>query len=71
MEHPHPRHKILEHCSIVTHEQDRTFVILQRILESFYRLDVEMIGGLVQQEKIRATEHHHRQRDTGLLTTRE
>src|SRR5438270_4977464 len=70
MQHPNARGQRFKHRSVVTDQQDRPFVVLERILETFYRFDIEVIRGFVEGEEVRPTQHHHCQSDPRSFSTR-
>ena len=69
VEYPDSRRQRLEHGAIVAHQQNGSFVGIKGIFESLNRLDVEMIGGLIEHEEVRLAENHHRESYTGALAT--
>src|SRR3954453_4520424 len=71
VEPPDARRNFPQEGSIVTHQEHRAVVFLERILERFDVLDVEMVGWLVENEKIGTTERHERERHAGALTAAE
>src|ERR1700730_18190378 len=53
----------------MAHQQYRSFILLEGVLERFHRFDVKVICRLVEQKKIRAAKDHHCERDPGALPT--
>ena len=49
----------VEQCAVVRHEQHRAGKRFQRGLERLAALEVEVVGGLVEHEQVRARCHHH------------
>src|SRR5207248_4529939 len=57
--------------TVMRYEEHGAVEILQRINEHLFGCDVEMIGRLVQHEKVGRVEKHSRHHETRLLTSRE
>ena len=64
------RHR-LEEPAVVGHEHDRGVDRRQLALEPFEALDVEVVGGLVEQEQIRVAGERAAERGAGQLAARE
>ena len=71
VQHPHLRDERAEQRTVVAHEQHGPLVVVERILERLDALDVEVVRRLVEDEEVRAAEHHHRERNAGPLTAGE
>ena len=69
VEDPNPRRQRIEQCPVMTDKQNGALKIGERVFQRFDRFDIEMIRWLVEQEKVGAAEHHHRERNTRLFTT--
>ena len=61
----------VEKVSVVRDRNDGARVLLKKVLEPGYRVRVEVIGRLVEEQKVRVPEKRPAQRDTTLLTTTE
>src|SRR5918996_1089981 len=57
--------------AVVGHRDDRALVVEQALLERVGRLDVQVVGWLVEQQQRRAFGFHQQQLEASLLTTRE
>src|SRR6266576_3228765 len=68
---PDPRRQRAEQGPVVTHEDHRAVVSLERVLERLDRFDVQMIRRLVQNEEVGARQHQDRERETGALAARQ
>ena len=69
------RTNIIDESAVVTHHKDGRGTCFEEILEPLNRLDVEVVGGLVEQQQIRMSQQYLRQFDThapaaGELATR-
>ena len=71
VQHPHLRGERAEQRTVVAHEQHRALVVVERVLERLDALHVEMVRGLVEDEEVRAREHHHGECDACALAARE
>ena len=49
-----------EECAVVRDEEHRSFEIVQRFDEHFFRREVEVVGRLVEHEEVRRIEEHAR-----------
>src|SRR5687768_18472371 len=71
VEPPDAGRDLAQESPVVTHEQHRAVVFLERVLEGLDVLDVEMVGRLVEDEEVRARERHDRERHARPLTAAE
>src|SRR3984893_7342960 len=55
----------------MAHQQYRSFILLEGVVERLHRFDVKVICRLVEQKKVRAGNNHHCERDPGPLPTRQ
>ena len=60
-----------QQCPVVAHQQDRTLVTLERILQRLDRFHIEVIGRFIEHQQVGLLQRHHRQGDTCKLATRE
>ena len=61
----------IEQCSIMGNKQHRTRESLKRLLKCLATLEVEMVGRLVKNEKVRSLCNDHSKHQSTPLTTRE
>src|SRR5262249_39337841 len=71
VERPDPRRNLAQKRSVVTHQQHGTVVFLERVLERFDVLDVEMVGRFVENQKMGFRERHERERHARTLAAAE
>ena len=62
---------IIDEGTVVTDQYHSLCRLRQPLLQPLYRLDVQMVGGLVEQQHIRLLQQNLRQLDTHAPTTRE
>ena len=67
VEHPHPGCQSAEQLAVVAHEDHGSLVPFDRVLERLDRLDVEVVGRLVEHEQVGSREHEHGERHPGPL----
>ena len=65
-----PLHDLVEEIPVVRHEDDASRVLLKVPLEPRYRLGIEVVGGLVEQQKLWLFEKQLAQRNASLLAAR-
>lgn len=65
----HPADDVVEEEAIVRDDDDGALVLLERLLEPTHGLDVQVVGGLVEQQQIRVLEQRAAQRDAAALAT--
>src|SRR5436305_1033420 len=65
---PEPRRDGIDEVPVMGNEDDRAFEVLQRLLQHLLGRDVEVVGGLVEQQQARVVEHQLRERHAALLT---
>ena len=58
-----------QQVAVVRHDDHRTAEVLQGHCQRLAHFEVEMIGGLVQQQQVRPLVHQHRQHQAGFLAT--
>ncbi len=71
VEDPDPRHQRLEQGPVVADQKHIAAPRTQRVLQHFDRLDIEVIGRLVEDEQVGVLEHHHRKSHPGPLAAGE
>ena len=54
---------LLEQAAVVRHQQEGALVVGEEALEPLHRVDVEVVGGLVEQQQVGVGEQRARQRD--------
>ena len=57
--------------AVVRDDDQRAVVVLQRLGQRFAHLDVEVVGRLVEQQKVRALANDQREREARLLAARQ
>ena len=62
---------VIKKGAIVGDDQCRTLEAVQPVFEPFEHFDVEMIGGFIEQQKMRLFQQNTRQHQTRLLSTAE
>ena len=50
-------------------EQHRSGIMVQRVLQHLFGYDIQMVGGLVEDQKVCLGKHELRQRNTATLAT--
>src|SRR5690606_31749889 len=68
---PDARRQRAQERAVVAHEDDGAVVGIDRILQRLYRLDVEMVRRLVEEDEVRAGQHDHGEGEAGLLAAGE
>src|SRR5678815_4523304 len=66
---PHTIGERAEERAVVTDNDHAAIVALDGILQRLDRLDVQMVRWLVENEQVRARQHHHRERHARALPT--
>ena len=61
----------LDQMAVVADDDDRTRELVDRLDQGLAAVDVEMVGGLVEDQELRRVEAHQRQGEPGLLAARE
>ena len=64
-------HQAVKEVTVVAHEDERTVIVLQGLLEHILGLEVEVVGGLVEDEQVHGLEKEFEQRQASALTTGE
>src|SRR5437879_5501585 len=61
----------LQHEAVMGDEDEAALELREAVLEDFERRDVEVVGGLVEDQHVGGLAHQARDEDAGLLTTRQ
>ena len=65
------RGEALDEVAIVRHEDQRAAVVDQRVEQDFLRVEIEVVGRLVEQECVGRLEQHARDGEPGPLSARQ
>ena len=65
------RDDVVEEAPVVAHQQQRAAVALQRVLEELERLDVEVVGRLVEHQQVRGLREEPREQQAVALAARQ
>ena len=68
---PQPVGAGLDQVAVVADQDHRALVVVERAHQRLARIDVEMVGGLVEDEQMRAVERRQREQQAGLLAARQ
>ena len=68
LQHPDAGGKLLDEVAVVGHEEQVALVVGHRVLDPLPAGNVQMVGGLVQDEQVDLLIHQHAQPQTALLT---
>src|SRR5687768_13073652 len=71
VQHPDAVYENPQQLAVMADENHRTIIFLKGVLERLDRLDVEMIGRLIENQQVRFCEHDHRKRHPCTLTAGE
>ena len=66
----HARGQLIDEIAVVRHEHDRAGEFLQRFQQDILGPHIQVIGGLIQQQKIAGVKQHPRQRVAVALAAR-
>ena len=66
-----PIGQALDEVAVVRDEDQRAAVILERVEQDVLRVEVEMVGRLVEQQRVRRTQQHARHRQPRALAARQ
>ena len=67
LEVPDARGYFVDHVVIVSHQQHRAFITLQRDVESVDRFQIQVVSGFVQHQEIRLLQHQTAEDQSGRL----
>ena len=67
----HLGHDVVQERAVVAHQQQRARIVLQRLLQQFERLDVEIVGGFVHHQHVRGSREEPRQQQAIALAARQ
>ena len=67
LQHPDPGGEPLDEVAVVGDEEQIALILLHRLLDPLPALDVQMVGGLVQDQQVDFAVHQHTQPQTALL----
>ena len=59
----------LDQMAVMAHENDRAFIIVDRLNQRFPGIDIEMVGRLVKHQNVRCVERRECEQQARLLAT--
>ena len=65
------RRELLDEVAIVRHEDQRAAVVLERVEQHVLRIEIEVVGRLVEQQRVRRAQQHARDGEPRALAARQ